>query len=87
MPAIALAHAWATELRAGTSMTTLAERRSCTLAFIRQRLPLAFLSPKITEAILAGRQPHDLTLTKLITHPIPLDWDDQWAELGFSASA
>ncbi|MBA4228399.1 MAG: recombinase family protein [Hyphomonas sp.] len=85
--AIALAHAWATELRAGTSMTTLAERRSCTLAFIRQRLPLAFLSPKVIEAILAGRQPHDLTLTKLITHPIPLDWDDQWAELGFSASA
>jgi len=41
-------------------------------------LPLAFLSPKIAEAILSGRQPQDLTLRKL-THGIelPIDWTQQ----------
>ena len=41
-------------------------------------LPLAFLSPKLTAAILTGRQPPDLTLRKL-TRGIELsaDWSSQ----------
>ena len=41
-------------------------------------LPLAFLSPKITEAILSGRQPQDLTLRKLTRGvELPIDWTEQ----------
>jgi site-specific DNA recombinase len=41
-------------------------------------LPLAFLSPKITEAILSGRQPEDLTLRKLTRGiDLPIDWTEQ----------
>lgn len=41
-------------------------------------LPLTFLSPKITEAILSGRQPHDLTLRKLTRGiELPIDWTVQ----------
>ena len=54
---------------------------------VRQRLQLAFLSPKITQTILAGEQPENLTLTKLVTSDIPLDWDEQWSAFGFDQLA
>ncbi|MBL0374368.1 hypothetical protein JJB09_20340 [Rhizobium sp. KVB221] len=41
-------------------------------------LPLAFLSPKLTEAILTGRQPADLTLRKLTRGvEVPIEWVKQ----------
>jgi site-specific DNA recombinase len=54
---------------------------------VRQRIQLAFLSPRIVAAILDGRQPTELTLTRLIASDIPSDWDAQWAALGFDAAA
>lgn len=47
-------------------------------------LPLAFLSPKITEAILTGTQPVDLTAQRLsrITN-LPSAWNEQAELLGF----
>ena len=36
----------------------------------------AFLAPDIVEAILDGRQPHDLTLEKLKNN-IPMSWAEQ----------
>jgi hypothetical protein len=53
---------------------------------VRQRIQLAFLSPAIVGAIIEGRQPEGLTLTQLVTSDIPLDWDEQWAALGFEAA-
>ncbi len=44
---------------------------------IRTRAQLAFLSPTIQRAILAGHQPPDLTLERIIRKPVPLNWDAQ----------
>jgi site-specific DNA recombinase len=47
-------------------------------------LPLAFLAPEILQAILAGKQPLDLTAKGLIrTIYLPLDWQMQKQVLGF----
>jgi hypothetical protein len=50
---------------------------------VRRLIPLAFLSPRIIEAIAEGRQPVDLTLealTRLID--LPLLWSAQQQRLG-----
>ena len=38
---------------------------------------LAFLSPQLVEAILQGRQPVELTATRLTELDLPLDWTKQ----------
>ncbi|NKB48598.1 MAG: hypothetical protein GKS02_04440 [Alphaproteobacteria bacterium] len=49
-------------------------------------MQLAFLAPDITEAILAGRQPVELTAHRLKRiGALPLEWGHQRALLGFSA--
>jgi hypothetical protein len=40
-------------------------------------LALAFLSPQLVEAILKGRQPVELTATRLTELDLPLDWTEQ----------
>jgi hypothetical protein len=47
----------------------------------RRLLRLAFLAPDLQKAILAGRQPPGLTLSQLMTNPIPLSWHAQAALL------
>ena len=44
----------------------------------------AFLAPDIQAAILEGRQPHTLTLARLLESDIPPLWEDQRRLLGFS---
>ena len=61
--------------------------------FYRNRLKLAsggffdfdaHLAPHITQAILDGRQPRDLTADKLLAHSrLPLAWHEQRTLLGF----
>jgi site-specific DNA recombinase len=48
----------------------------------RRLLRLAFLSPDIQRAILAGRQPAGLRLEDLVRNEVPVDWNDQqrWIE-------
>ena len=51
---------------------------------ISRIMPLAFLAPDIVAAILAGRQPVELTARKLIRlKPIPALWVEQRLVLGF----
>ena len=46
---------------------------------------LSYLAPDITQAILDGRQPPDLTAEKLLQHSrLPLVWHDQRIVLGFA---
>lgn len=49
-------------------------------------LPLAWLAPDITEAILEGRQPRGLTVKRLLAK-LPMDWEEQRWVLGFDAQA
>lgn len=83
---IALAHSWLEEIKSGTLMKDIAARYGWQTLMVRQRIQLAFLSPAIVGAIIEGRQPEGLTLTQLVTSDIPLDWDEQWAVLGFQAA-
>ncbi|UVK55384.1 recombinase family protein [Mesorhizobium sp. AR02] len=83
---IARAHLYLAKLTDGSGQSIADVANHCRVhrADISRILPLAFLSPKIVEAILAGRQPADLTvryLTRLIY--MPLAWQDQDAVLGF----
>ena len=59
------------------SLRELAERDGITRRYVRRLLDLAFLSPELVEAILQGRQPAELTATRLTELDLPLDWTDQ----------
>jgi DNA invertase Pin-like site-specific DNA recombinase len=83
---IALAHSWLEEIKSGILMKDIAARYGWKTLMVRQRIQLAFLSPAIVSAIMEGRQPEELTLTQLVTSDIPLDWDEQWAALGFATA-
>jgi site-specific DNA recombinase len=48
---------------------------------VRQALRLAFLSPDVTSAILEGRQPTGLSLTR-IPKLLPLPWTEHRSLLG-----
>ncbi|MET2829328.1 recombinase family protein [Mesorhizobium shangrilense] len=83
---IARAHLYLAKLTDGSGQGIADIAYHCRVhrADISRILPLAFLSPKIVEAILAGSQPPDLTvrhLTRLID--MPLAWQDQEIVLGF----
>jgi DNA invertase Pin-like site-specific DNA recombinase len=81
------AHAWFDDLKQGRAATLsdIARSESVSDRHISQVLPLAFLAPDITGAILAGRQPPELTAETLIKRiDLPLHWDDQRTLLGFS---
>ncbi len=80
---LAKAHRWCRELRQGTRLTEIARRESHSESYIRTRAPLAFLSPKIQAAILAGTHPADLSLERIVRSGIPLDWAEQEARFGF----
>lgn len=87
LKAILRARLWFDELVSGRadSLATIARREDVSDRYIAHLLPLAFLAPDIVEAILAGRQPPDLTAEALIKRiDLPLAWDQQRTELGFA---
>jgi site-specific DNA recombinase len=55
----------------------LAKRDGITRRYIRRLVDLAFLSPQLVEAILQGRQPIELTATRLTEFDLPLGWAEQ----------
>src|SRR5438132_5087573 len=77
--AIARGRAWFEEFAAGRarSLRELAERDGITRRYVRRLVDLAFLSPKLVEVILHGRQSDALTATRLTELDLPLDWTDQ----------
>jgi site-specific DNA recombinase len=74
---LSAAHGWADDLRGGASLSSIAHKHGLSDAYIRTRLPFAFLDPDLQDAILEGRQPPDLTVAKLLRQGIPLDWAEQ----------
>ena len=51
--------------------------------YLRKLYPVATLAPDIQRAILAGAQPHSLSLQQLLDCEITVCWVDQRALLGF----
>lgn len=81
---IARAHLYLEALIDGThaSHADVASRFNAHGPDVSRILPMAFLSPKITEAILTGQQPVDLTIAKLTRMlELPIEWKEQQALL------
>ncbi len=76
---------WLEELHAGIRMEEIAASENLSSRFIRDRLQMAFLSPKIMDAILTGTQPAHLSSNVFVRSDIPLDWTEQERLFGFAA--
>jgi hypothetical protein len=69
----------------GVPFTALAKREGVSPSYFTRLVRLSYLAPDITQAILDGRQPRDLTADKLLAHSrLPLAWDEQRRVLGFA---
>jgi hypothetical protein len=79
--AVVMSRAWVKRLEAGEpqSIKGLARAEGICILHTAKLLPLAFLAPDLVARILEGRQPGTLTLTALISEPLPLDWAGQRA--------
>jgi DNA invertase Pin-like site-specific DNA recombinase len=70
---------------AGVPFAALAKRQGVSPSYFTRLVRLSYLAPDITEAILDGRQPRDLTAAKLLAHSrLPLGWHEQRTVLGFA---
>ena len=62
----------------------LAKREGVSPSYFTRLVRLSYLAPDITQAILDGSQPRDLTADKLLAHSrLPLAWHEQPTVLGF----
>jgi DNA invertase Pin-like site-specific DNA recombinase len=69
----------------GVPFAVLAEREGVSRSYFTRLVRLSYLAPDITQVILDGRQPPDLTAEKLLEHSrLPLVWHDQRTVLGFA---
>ena len=69
----------------GIPFAVLAQREGVSRSYFTRLVRLSYLAPDITQAILDGRQPRDLTAEKLLEHSrLPLAWHDQRIALGFA---
>jgi site-specific DNA recombinase len=83
--AIARGRVWADDLLAGKveSVAAIAEREGVLPNYVRRLTRLAFLAPRIVEAIAAGHQPPELTAKALTERvEIPLLWNEQERVVG-----
>ena len=85
--ALVRAHSWFGRLASGQAggIGEIADDEGLTRSYVTRVLRLAFLAPRITEAILGGRQPPHLTADRLIrSSRLPLAWQEQRRLLGFA---
>jgi site-specific DNA recombinase len=86
--AIARAHVWFASLknREVESISDLGRNEKIERTYVRSLLRFAFLAPDITEAILEGTHPPEVTLDRIVSmSPFPTIWAEQRALLGFPA--
>jgi site-specific DNA recombinase len=87
LKAIARGRQWSDDLLAGrvASFAAIAEREEIQPNYVRRLIRLAFLAPRIVEAVATGHQPPELT-TKALTERIelPLLWHEQERRVGIS---
>jgi DNA invertase Pin-like site-specific DNA recombinase len=83
---IVRANKWFNDLASGRvhNMAEIASQEGVDKSYVSRVMTLAFLAPDITESIIAGRQPADLSVEKLTKQiDLPLDWEQQRQFLGF----
>ena len=69
----------------GVPFAALAKREGVSPSYFTRLVRLSYLAPDLTQAILDGRQPRDLTAEKLLKHSrLPLAWHEQRTLLGFA---
>ena len=80
--AVARAHHWLAQILRGTvaNQRAIAAATGLNERYISRILPLAFLAPDLTEAILEGKQSSTLDLGRCLK-PLPPDWKEQRAGL------
>jgi site-specific DNA recombinase len=85
LTAIARAHSWISDLMEGrvNSFEEIARSENKVERHIRYLAPLAFVSPRIVEAIANGSAPADLTVTTL-ARALPHGWAAQQFKLGIT---
>ncbi|SHK24421.1 Recombinase [Shimia gijangensis] len=71
------AHIWVRQMKTGVSVKQIAATSSISESYVTRVITLAFLSPRIQRAILAGTQPDGLTMETLVRRCIPRHWPDQ----------
>lgn len=78
LKAVARAHEWYHRILEGKAhdLRSLAQQNGLDEVYVGRILRCAFLAPDIVEAILDGRQPPSLTLSKLQKN-VPRCWDEQ----------
>jgi site-specific DNA recombinase len=74
---LAKAHEWVEQMKEGIPLSQISRAEKVTPAYIRTRSRLAFLSPKIQQAIVSGTLPSEYTLNKILTLNLPRDWQRQ----------
>ena len=77
--AIVTAQAWVDEIKAGRSMSDIMQAHNIPDGMIWKRIRLAFLSPKLLQAIVEGTTNRDLSMKMLTKHDLPLEWSEQEA--------
>jgi DNA invertase Pin-like site-specific DNA recombinase len=83
---IVRAHKWFNDLATGRvkNMAEIVSREGVDKSYVSRVINPAFLAPDITESIMTGQQPADLSAEKLIRRiDLPLDWAKQRQLLGF----
>ena len=87
---LAKANDWFARLTNGDadSIQSIAQQEKVSSSYIVRVVQLAFLAPDLGFAIAQGDHPPILTARRLIgSVPLPLDWDDQRVQLGFTRPA
>ena len=82
--AIGRSRRWLRQLQDGSAASTaeIAKSEKCTLRQVNLTLSLAFLSPRLVEAAVAGRLPRGIGITSL--RNLPPEWAQQHELLGLS---
>ena len=78
--AIAQGRAWLAQIVAGATASSIAVRELRTERMVRMTVSLAFLDPKLVQAILHGSLPRGASVRRLID--APASWHEQWQALG-----
>ena len=77
--AIVTAQAWVDEIKAGRSMSDIMQAYQIPEGMIWKRIRLAFLSPKLSQAIIEGTTNKELSIKMLTRHDLPVEWSEQEA--------